>query len=132
LLSDNAYLYITFPPKYSAFAGHQQNCRSALRKIPFLHLLPDKLLRRMGKRRNEDPGRIEAIIGNYKNGLTIRAFERHYTDVNFKAVVKGLFLIRPIFKVRFGLKTLGFPNIPFIREAGAMGCEYLLQKQDHT
>ncbi|MDD3807201.1 MAG: class I SAM-dependent methyltransferase [Candidatus Marinimicrobia bacterium] len=132
LSSDHAYLYITFPPKYSAFAGHQQNCRSFLRRIPFLHILPSSMIRKMGKRQKEDPRVIEAIIGNYKNGLTIKRFERYYTKFHFKAVIKELFLIRPIYRIRFGLRPLRFPNIPFIREVCAMGCEYLLQKNDHA
>lgn len=130
LLKKNGYLYITFPPKYSGFAGHQQNGKSMLRYMPWVHLLPAGVLRFMGKILNEKTGLIEEVILNNKVGLTIAAFEKYYSQANFKPVVKELFLFRPIYKIRFNLSPKKFPNIPFIREFLAFGCEYLLQKSD--
>ena len=34
---------MSFPPKYCAYAGHQQTIPTLLGKIPYLHLLPDYL-----------------------------------------------------------------------------------------
>jgi 2-polyprenyl-3-methyl-5-hydroxy-6-metoxy-1,4-benzoquinol methylase len=130
LLNQNGYLYITFPPKFSAFAGHQQNLKSILRLLPYLHILPDWIIRKLGKAFKEQTGQIEAVIVNYRVGLTVKAFEKYYSMFNFKPIVKELFLIRPIYKVRFDLSSKKIPDIPFFREIFATGCEYLLKKYD--
>ncbi|MGQ9854225.1 MAG: class I SAM-dependent methyltransferase, partial [Candidatus Oleimicrobiaceae bacterium] len=49
LLRQGGYFYVSFPPKYSAFAGHQQVGRSFLRFVPFVHLLPAILVRILGR-----------------------------------------------------------------------------------
>ena len=128
LLNENGYVYITFPPRFSAFAGHQQNGKTILRNIPFLQLLPDRIIKTCGKILNENKKIIQHIITNYKIGLSIQSFENYCKKYGFNFIIKELFLLRPVFKVRFGLPTIKFPDIPFLREVKAMGCECLLQK----
>ncbi len=129
LLNDNGRLYITFPPRFSGFAGHQQNARSFLKIIPYLHLLPDRLLRLLGRMLRENPALIESVILNYHQGLSIRSFERYCRQYGFQPVVKELFLFRPVYKTRFNLTPAKIPNIPLVREILAFGCECLLQKR---
>lgn len=126
LLNDKGFFYVTFPPRFSAFAGHQQNCTSILKAVPYLHFLPNFFLNSLGKLFSEKI--MEGIALNYKIGLSIHKFESFYKRNGFTPVVKELFLSRPIFKVRYKIKTIRFPNIPILREFLAMGCEYLLQK----
>jgi SAM-dependent methyltransferase len=128
LLKKNGFLYITFPPRFSGFAGHQQNGKSILRMTPFLHLFPDWIIRFLGKVFKERSSLIENVILNYKVGLTIGSFEKYYSIHNFQSIIKELFLIRPIFKIRFNMSLRKIPNIPIIREFLALGCEYLLKK----
>jgi len=128
LMNPGGYLYITFPPRFSGFAGHQQNGRTFLRMIPYLHLLPAFLLRLFGRMLNEKPHVIEAAIMNYRIGLTIRKFKKYYTEFGFQPYQADLFLFRPVYQFRFHLRPLKFPNIPLLREFLAFGCEYLLQK----
>ncbi len=45
LVKPGGFLYITFPPKFSGFAGHQQNGKTVLRYIPYLHLLPSVVIK---------------------------------------------------------------------------------------
>ena len=127
LLKKNGYLYVTFPPRFSGFAGHQQNGKSVLRFVPYLHLLPEWTIRILGKIFKERINLIESVVLNYKEGLSIRAFEKYYSKFNFKPVVKELFLFRPIYKIRFIVTPRKVPNIPFIREFIAFGCEYFLK-----
>jgi SAM-dependent methyltransferase len=129
LLKDDGWLYITFPPLYSPFAGHQQNSKTIFGKTPWLHLLPNSIIKLYGRKCKVNPVLIDHVIENSNIGLTIRAFEKYLCRYKFKTVVKDLFLIRPVFKIRFGLKPKKFPNIPIIREFGALGCEYLSQKR---
>ena len=128
LLKPNGFLYITFPPRFSAFAGHQQTGKSILRVVPFLHFLPRFILRFLGNRFNERKSTIEHILENYDIGISVRRFINLFKANEFIPVVKGYFLLRPIFKTRFGSKIWRFPNVLFFREF-ALGCEYLLKKK---
>lgn len=128
LLEKDGYLYITFPPRFSAFAGHQQNYRSILKYFPYLHLLPNVCIKMLAGIFKDNPGTTEKVILNYKVGLTIKKFEEYYKKFNFSPVVKDLFLFRPIYQIRFKVKPRKLPNIPIAKKVLAFGCEYLLQK----
>ena len=129
LLKDDGYLFITFPPRFSGFAGHQQNGKSIFRYIPYVHFLPNFLIRFLGKSLKEKEKLINHVIENYKIGLSINKFEYFVKKYSLQIVKRDLFLFRPIYKIRFGLAPLKFPNIPLIRELFAFGCECLLKKK---
>lgn len=128
LIKPGGFLYITFPPKFSGFAGHQQNGKTVLRFIPYLHLLPVPLIKMMAKIFKERPEVISQVILNYKVGLTISHFTRLYRTYQFTPIVKDLFLFRPIFQLRFKLTPRRIPAIPVLSEFLSFGCEYLLVK----
>jgi SAM-dependent methyltransferase len=130
LLKKNGYLYVTFPPKFSGFAGHQQNGISILRFVPYLHLLPEWIIKVLGKFFKERSRLVESVMLNYNVGLTIRDFEKYYSQFNFLPIRKELFLFRPIYKLRFNISPRKIPNVPFIREFIAFGCEYLLKNNE--
>jgi len=130
LLKKNGYLYVTFPPRFSGFAGHQQNGSSILRFVPYLHLLPGWLIRFLGSMFKERPALIENVILNYKVGLTIRAFEKYCSKYNFQPIIKDMFLFRPIYQLRYNLSPFKMANIPLIREFSVFGCECLLQNSE--
>lgn len=128
LLNDGGYLFITFPPRFSGFAGHQQNGKSIFRYTPYIHFLPDFLIKFLGKSLNETDELINHVIENYKIGLSINKFEYFYKKYSFEIVQRDLFLFRPIYKIRFGVKPIKVPNLPGAREFIAFGCECLLKK----
>jgi len=128
LLSAKGLLYITFPPRFSPFAGHQQHGRTLLGRTPYLHLIPAGGLRTLGKWFGEDPAVISAVIENYRIGLSIGAFERLMKRFGFVPVRKELFLIRPAFQTRYGFRPRRMGDIPVLREILSMGCECLLRK----
>ena len=130
LLNPGGYVYVTFPPRFSGFAGHQQNAKSILRIIPFLHLLPAFIIRGLGNLFSENQKLIDHVIQNYHDGLSIRKFSSFYKRFDFTPVVRDHFLFRPVYQVRFKIKPRRFPNVPLLREFFAFGCEYLLQKKD--
>ena len=43
LLKPGGKLFMSFPPKYCAYAGHQQTIPNILGKVPYIHLLPDPI-----------------------------------------------------------------------------------------
>lgn len=130
LVKESGFLFISFPPRFSAFAGHQQNGKTYLRFFPYLHLLPISIIRLLGRLLKERPALIENVIENYQVGLSIRKFDKLYTTYKFEKIKNDFFLFRPIFKIRFGLPTLRFPNILVAKEFMAFGCEALLQKSE--
>ena len=128
LLKSGGFLYITFPPRFSGFAGHQQNGKSILRYLPYLHLLPVPFIRILAKIFREREDVISQVIANYRVGLTVTSFTSLYQSHRFTPVLKELFLFRPIYQIRFKVTPRRIPNIPVLREFLAFGCEYLLIK----
>ena len=128
LLKQEGYLYITFPPRFSGFAGHQQNGKSILRYLPYLHLLPVPMIRLLAKSFREREEVIYQVIINYQIGLTIRRFTQLYRLYGFTPVIRELFIFRPIYQIRFKVTPRRIPNIPGLREFIAFGSEYLLRK----
>ncbi len=127
-LEPGGYLFITFPPRFSPFAGHQQHARSFLKNMPYVHLWPEFFWRWIGRRLGEEEEYLDSVMHNYRIGLSIRRFHRIYRQLGYEPVLKQVFLLRPIFNFRMGTPIVGFPNIPLLREFLTTGCEYLLRK----
>ena len=128
LLSERGYLYITFPPRYSPYAGHQQNGSSLLRFMPYVHLLPENIIRALGKALRERESLRENVVLNHHIGLSYAKFSRLYASFGFRALRTDFFLIRPIYKTRFGWSSRRLPGLPLLRELFSASCECLLQK----
>ncbi len=128
LTKEEGYLFISFPPKRSPFAGHQQIAKSFLKMVPYLHILPRYILRPLAKQFGEKEDYIDEIKLHFSTGMVIDHFETLFALNLFKTIKKDLFLFRPIYAYRFGLPTIKLPNIPIIREYISFGCETLLRK----
>jgi len=120
LLNNGGYLYITFPPKHSAFAGHQQNLKTFLRYIPFVHLLPLWLLSLSG----EEERRLWKVKNTYMVGMNISRFNTLTKRFNFVPVIKNYFISRPVFRLRYGLPTIRGNKL------FCMGCEFLMKLEN--
>ena len=112
LLKPGGYLYITFPPKHSPFAGHQQH-NKWLKYILWISLLPESIIRLLGS--------TDAIIENKRKAISVEAFEKMIKD--FQVIEKDLYFIRPQYKIRYGWKPrkAWFKYLTF-------GAEYLLTR----
>jgi len=128
LLNEGGYLFMSFPPKYSPFAGHQQIARSFIKIIPYLHILPEGLLHWVARILKEKPGYVEEIKMNYSTGMAIGRYEKFIKEYKYSIVQKDHFLFRPIYKGRFGLPKIKLPGIPLIREFCTFGYEIFLKK----
>jgi 2-polyprenyl-3-methyl-5-hydroxy-6-metoxy-1,4-benzoquinol methylase len=128
LINENGYLFISFPPKYSPFAGHQQIAKSILKVIPYLHLLPENILKPLAKKLNEKSDYVDEIKLHYSTGMIIDKFEKLFRHNNFSIVKKELFIFRPIYGYRYGLPKLRFPDIKYLKEIFTFGYEILLKK----
>ena len=128
LLKPGGYLFITFPPKYSPFAGHQQIGRSFLKMIPYLHILPARFLKFIAGKMKESDGYIDEIKLHYSTGMAIGRFESFIRSYKYLIIQRDLFLFRPVYKGRFGLPLIKLPGIPLLKEFCTFGYEIFLKK----
>jgi 2-polyprenyl-3-methyl-5-hydroxy-6-metoxy-1,4-benzoquinol methylase len=129
LATADGFIFISFPPKYSPFAGHQQIGKTFLKAIPYLHLLPGRFLKMVAKSLGEDDSYINEIKHHFQTGCSIKEFEKQCSEHNLNTVKKEFFFFRPIYALRFGIRTIRLPNIPLLRENISFGCETLLRKK---
>lgn len=128
LLKENGYLFVSFPPKFSPFAGHQQIGKSFLKIIPYLHLLPKFILKPLADILRENKNYIDEIKLHFSTGCTIKNFERLSSEFGFEEVIKDLYFFRPIYNIRYGIPVIKLPDIVLFREIISFGCEALLKK----
>lgn len=129
LLKDDGYLFMSFPPKYSPFAGHQQVGKSILAKLPYVHMLPLGLLKILSRKLNESDKYPAHLKGNYGTGMSITKFEKFIKKYNLKYLVKEHFIFRPIYNLRFGTPIIKTIGIPILREMYTLGYETLMRKK---
>jgi SAM-dependent methyltransferase len=107
-LKKDSKIFITFSPWSMPFGGHQQCCKSFLRYIPYLHLMPfyEALLMRY-----EMPSLFEALLEIKETRLSVKRFRTMIED--YKIEKERYWLINPSY-MRFGLKPVKFFNIRFL------------------
>jgi hypothetical protein len=121
-------IYITFPPYYSAFGAHQHTLASMPGKIPFIQLLPNSLFSFFTSFGREADKIEVKRLRNIR--LTINKFRRAVYSVGLEIVDEKLYLLRPVFKIKFGIPPIAFNilrHIPLLRELIAMEAGYLLK-----
>lgn len=130
-LSRRGVLFIAFPPWNNPFGGHQQMCDSRLlSKIPWIHLLPRGIYRRLLLAAGESPARTEGLLEIKDTGINIGRFEKAIKKEGYLIVRKSLWLINPNFEVKFGLRPRRLPQIagkiPFLRNFIATTGYYII------
>lgn len=124
-LSAEGRIYVSFPPWFGPFAGHQAGW-PRIRYIPWYHLLPNVLQRLLA------PERVVAYrrFAQELNHLAVGSFEKHLQEADLVIEKRELYLLRPEFRYRYGLPALRsslLARIPVLREVGTMGAYYLLR-----
>ncbi|MFZ2286849.1 MAG: class I SAM-dependent methyltransferase [Bacteroidales bacterium] len=130
-LNPGGVLFVAFPPWNNPFGGHQQMCDSRLlSKMPWIHLLPRLLYRRLLLSAGESPARTEGLLEIKDTGINIGRFERAIKKKGFLIAKKSLWLINPNFEVKFGLKPRRLPQlfgeIPVLRNFIATTGYYII------
>jgi len=120
ILNKNGRLFITFPPWFMPFGGHQQVLRNHFRFVPFLHLLPRNTYLNLIKSIEKDrPHLVRDLMDTYDARLTFRNFTKLLRRHAFILERKIFWMINPAYKIKFGLKErrMGkLAKIPLIRE----------------
>jgi len=133
-LSPGGFVFVDFPPYYSPFGAHQQILpRRKLgpvpyNKLPWIQLLPDALFLRLvagDGPANREVRRLRGIR------LTLGKFERAVRRIPLRIRRRELHLLRPSFKLRYGLPVLGASfvgQVPGLNELLVTGAYFLLER----
>ena len=104
-LKPGGHMFFGFPPWRMPFGGHQQICRSKwLAMLPYIHLLPAFMYRKLLKAFGEPPEIVEELLELKETGISIARFERIVKISALEIEQKTLFLFNPIYKYKFGIK----------------------------
>lgn len=132
LLNPGGKLFMSFPPKYCAYAGHQQTIPKLLGKLPYLHLIPDPVyvfyLRIIGCPEKK----IQYLISTKKTRVSIGKMKKIINTIGYNIKKESNWFIRPAYSFRFGLPKIinPFSWIPVFNEIFCNGILFLLIKEN--
>lgn len=131
-LDSNGLVFIAFPPWQNPFGGHQQMLNSFLGKLPFLHLLNQKIYRWLMEVTRERIEVIEELLDLEKSKVTIESFIRLAERARFRIIDTKLYFINPNYEIKFKLKprllTRSLACIPYLRNYLSTTCYAVLKK----
>lgn len=133
-LNPGGKVFFGFPPWQMPYGGHQQICRSRfLSKLPYFHLFPRTIYKLILRSFGETPERIEDLLEIKDTGISLERFERLLKDSNYQITNRKLFLINPIYKYKFNIKTRTqnalIAGLPFVRNFLTTCGYYLIEKK---
>ncbi len=132
LLRPGGFLLLTFPPYYSPYGGHQHTLAgNFLTKLPYIHLLPNFIFHRLISSGREND--IGEVIRLKKIRLTADKLIRAALIANYKVFRQDYYLIRPVFKMKFGLNPIKLTPIAFlpgVKNLFSLEATFILQKNE--
>jgi SAM-dependent methyltransferase len=132
LLAPGGLLFASFAPFWSPFGGHQHNGDGFFSCVPWLQALPEpwfrRLLRFEGNSYKTGRALAEDMESVLRTRLTIGRFLALAPAAGLRLEHCARYLIRPDFRVKFGLPTLRFPPFPGLEELACTGVEAFLRR----
>ncbi|MCB0509708.1 MAG: class I SAM-dependent methyltransferase, partial [Bacteroidetes bacterium] len=129
-LKKDGIVFFGFPPWYMPFGGHQQGCDSALKKMPYFHILPAFLYSFILKFFGEKDYKIENLLQTKATGISIERFKKIVKQSNWQILDETLYLINPNYEVKFSLKPRKqfklIAMLPFIRNFFSTCAYYII------
>ncbi len=124
--------FIAFPAWQMPFGGHQQMCTNRrLARLPYFHLLPAGMYRRILERGGESPAAVAGFLEIKRTATPIELFERLVRCSGLQKIDRRLWLINPHYEAKFGLRPRRLPRlmggIPWLRNFYTTSCFYLLK-----
>ena len=130
-LAEGGVVFVAFPPWLMPYGGHQQMADTPLGKLPYCHLLPRPIYRRLLKLFGEDQVRIQGLMEVVDTRLTIHGFEQLLKKCGYRPIKKRLYLINPIYESKFGCKPIKqfsfIRALPWVRDVVTTTCYYLVK-----
>ena len=138
-LAHGGRIFVSFPPYYSPFGGHQHEAGNAIRFVPFIHYLPDALFYASSRFRDTPYMSAEGTLADIRSvrqtRLTLSKAERAFDRAGLHIETQEFFLFRPEFQGRYGLSAWSVPlvhRIPIVREITTLGAYYPLRRFEDT
>ncbi len=127
-------VFFGFPPWQMPFGGHQQGASSILKAIPYFHILPNTIYKRILKVFGESEAKINSLLQTKSTGISIERFKKIAIKTNWKIVNETFFLINPNYDVKFNLKPKKqfkiIAKIPFFRNFLTSCAYYILSSNE--
>ncbi len=127
-IKPGGYLYITFPPYYSPFGGHQHNLKNFWGKLPYLHFLPDPIFQKLIA--SGRPADVIEVKRLRNIRMTPAKFLSAAENCGYSLRLTDYYLLRPVFKMKFGLpsvKITRLASLPPVRNFLSLEASYVLQ-----
>lgn len=128
LVKPSGQIFLTFPPYFSAYGGHQHHPESITRFLPWSHVIfPGFVFRRLLPPHEDYRKELKSL-----NRLTINKAERIFAELKLPILRRQLYVIRPSlhFKHKLPIVKAGFfSSLPLVRELLITGAYYLLQNR---
>jgi SAM-dependent methyltransferase len=127
-VSKGGIVFWRFPAWQMPFGGHQQICHSGISKLPFIHLLPERIYRYLLTAFGESKPCIEELIDIKKCRVSVEKFEKIAKRNNYLVADRCLWLINPHYKQKFNLKPRKLrvlSHIKYFRNYFSTSCFYI-------
>ncbi len=119
-IAPSGKVFFAFPPWRMPFGGHQQVCDSSiLSRLPYFHLLPNKLYGGVLKLFGENEIKIRDLMEVKETRLSLFRFRKILTKRNYIIDDELFYLINPNYEIKFKLKPRKLPailNIPYMKD----------------
>jgi hypothetical protein len=123
---------MSFPPKYCAYAGHQQTVPKILGKLPYLHVLPNFLYKAYLNLIACPDKKINYLLSTKQTRISIHEMRKLVHTIGFQVKKESKWFLRPAYSFRFGLPKIKNPFswIPGLDEVFSNGVLYLLERPE--
>jgi SAM-dependent methyltransferase len=128
IIKPGGCLYVTFPPYYSPFGGHQHTVANTGGKLPYIHLLPDAIFHKLIA--SGRPNDIEEVKRLQTIKLTPKKFEFAAAKEGLQVALRDFFLLRPVYKMKFGIPSFRITRVsslPLVKNFLSLEASYLLR-----
>ena len=131
MLKNTGKIFMSFPPKYCIYAGHQQVIPRWIGKLPYLYLLPDRIYTAYLRFLGLSGQKIRYLLSTKKTRISIKNMRRLINQTNFEIEKEDLYYFRPAYSFRFGLPKMKnpFSKISLLNELMTNGALYILRKK---
>ena len=119
-LRPGGVIFFGFPPWQMPFGGHQQIAMTKwVNKVPWIHLLPEAAYAKWVARAGEPAHIREELADIRSTRISLERFERIVPASGLRIAERKLWLLNPIYALKFGWKPVVLPEVftrvPYLR-----------------
>ena len=130
IMNPGAKLFMSFPPKYCAYSGHQQTIPNLLGKLPYIYMLPNIFYKKYLRLLSCSEKKINYLISTKDTRISIAMMKELINNLGFNILKQSRWISRPAYSFRFGFPKIRnrLSFIPILDEIFSNGILYLLEK----